>query len=161
MSRDLLTVRDTLLRFVRQRVRDPWVCEDIVQETLTRYYAYRQTASVIDASALCFRIAINLVRDHFRRGDTGKTEILDDELAGNHPAADDLVMHRQRVARLQQVIEAMPPLRREVFRRRRLQGQSLAEICRALDLTEAAAKKHMVRAVETVRLAMAKLEAAE
>jgi RNA polymerase sigma-70 factor (ECF subfamily) len=39
----------------------------------------------------------------------------------------------------------MQPLRREVFIRRRLHGQTHAEIAEALDLTPDAVEKHIVR----------------
>lgn len=55
-------------------------------------------------------------------------------------------MQREALKRVAARLEKMPRLRREVFVLARLYGYSHAEICARLDLSEAAVKKHIVRA---------------
>ncbi len=156
MTSDLMALRNNLYRFINRRVGDHWISEDLVQETFYRFLHYGQDRPVADSTAFCLRIAANLLSDHFRNRRDASTEALDDEIAVDAPAADDIVMHRQRVEQLQRIIAGMPRLRREVFLRRRLHGQSLGEICQAVGLSNAAVKKHMVRAVEEIRQEIAK-----
>ena len=144
-----LPQRDMLYGFIVRRVRDPFLAEDLVQETLTRLLAYMRANKVSDAAALGFRIATNLITDHFRGGATTvAATALDEEIACARPTAEQALMERQRVDVFTRALDRMPPLRREVFIRRRLQGQSHREIACALDLSEAAVEKHIVRALE-------------
>jgi RNA polymerase sigma-70 factor (ECF subfamily) len=140
--------RESLFRFFMRRLRDPWVSDDLVQETFTRLLTYQQTRKVGDAGALCHHIARNVVRDHFRANRDDKSEELGEELVCTQPIAEEVVMHRERVAAFEEALGRMPPLRREVFVRRRLKGESLSDIAKILGISEAAAEKHMARALK-------------
>ncbi|ASG20104.1 RNA polymerase sigma factor [Nitrospirillum viridazoti] len=160
MTEDSLPERTSLYRFIMRRVGDPWVSEDLVQETFIRLFTYRLKSTVGDSAALCFRIAQNLVRDHFRASRRASTEELGNDLPCEAPRAEEVIMHRQRVAAFQRALDAMPPLRREVFVRRRLKGESLRDIAQTLDISEAAAEKHVVRALEWLHQEMSRSERA-
>ncbi|OYQ34599.1 RNA polymerase subunit sigma-70 [Niveispirillum lacus] len=143
-----LPKREALYGFILRRVRDPFLADDLVQETLTRLIAYMQSNKVADSLAFSLRIATNLISDHYRMRGTGHAEVLEPEMACHRPSAEQTVMARQRADALARALERMPPLRREVFIRRRLHGQSYREIAQALNLNVAAVEKHVVRALE-------------
>jgi len=146
-SAETLPQREALYGFIIRRVRDPFLADDLAQETLARLLAYARTNKVGDTAALGFRIAANLITDHFRAG-AAPAGVLDEEIACSRPSAEQVLMERQRTAIFTRALEKMPPLRREVFIRRRLQGQSHREIAQALGLSETAVEKHVVRALE-------------
>lgn len=148
MAADLALYRNSLYSFIFKRVRDPWVSEDLVQETFTRLLAYARAQTVVDARAVAFRIATNLVRDYFRALKRRDTLPLTEELVCDKPIQEQVSIHRQRIDAFNQALAAMPPLRREVFVRRRLHGQSYAEIAAALGLSLAAVEKHVARALQ-------------
>lgn len=150
-ERDL---RKALYSFLVRRLRDPVATEDLVQETYVKLYDYRRTRPIADVGAFCFAVARNLMHDHLRRRKAAATVELGDELACSAPAADEVIAHRQRVEALKRVISAMPPLRREVFVRRRLDGQSPAAISAEMGLSPAAVEKHLVRALADLHLQM-------
>jgi RNA polymerase sigma-70 factor (ECF subfamily) len=154
MNADLRLRWSDLYRYVLKKVRDPAVSEDITQETFTRLFAYQRTRPVDNPPALGASIALNLVRDHFRG--RRATAMLDDNLECSQPKPDEVMMHRQKLAILQKVIDRMPPLRREVFSRRRLHGESIADIARSLDLSPAAVEKHLVRGLSDLQSALDK-----
>lgn len=147
-SAETLPQREALYGFILRRVRDPFLADDLAQETLARLLAYARTNKVGDTAALGFRIAANLITDHFRAGGVAPAGELDEEIACGRPSAEQVLMERQRTALFTRALEKMPPLRREVFIRRRLQGQSHREIAQAMGLSEAAVEKHVVRALE-------------
>jgi RNA polymerase sigma factor (sigma-70 family) len=149
-------LRPLLYRFILQRLRDPAASEDIVQETYVRLYDYRQSRPIGDVGAFCFAVARNLINDHLRRGRTNATVELAEDIACSSPQADEVVLHRQRVEMLKAIIADMPKLRREVFLRRRLEGQSSAVIAAELGLSVAAVEKHMVRAVAELHVQMSR-----
>ncbi|WP_119680626.1 RNA polymerase sigma factor [Indioceanicola profundi] len=148
----LLTDREGLYRFIRRRVRDPILSEDILQETLARLLGYLRGGTVQNVPALGYRIADNLVRDHYRAHAAAPTEELSDVVPCQNPTADQVLIDRRRMEAFSRALEDMPPLRREVFVRRRLHGESYREIAAALDMSEAAVEKHVVRALEWLHL---------
>lgn len=151
--------RRDLYQFIVRRTRDPATAEDLVQETFERLLAYEQARTIVDRAALGYRIALNLVRDHFRRASRRPAQaLLDDDIPCQAPAPEQTLMHRQKVEVFGKALDAMPPLRRDVFIRRRLHGHSPRQIADALRLSEAAVEKHVARALEQLQREMAKAE---
>jgi RNA polymerase sigma-70 factor (ECF subfamily) len=148
-------LRDTLLRFVSGRLNDRVEGEDIVQETYLRLYDYRRKRTIADAAAFCFAVARNLVHDHFRRLRTmpPASELCED-IACPQPRVDEILDYRQRVEILASALKVMPPLRREIFMRRKFDGVPGAAIAADLGMTQAAVDKHCTRALADLRHAL-------
>ncbi len=148
-------LRVALRRFVEGRLRDRNDGEDIVQETYVRLYSYRRTRPVADVGAFCFAVARNLVSDHFRRRQIQPPAAeLAEDIVCPQPRAEEILDYRQRVDILVRALRVMPPLRREVFLRRRLDGIPSAVIAADLDLSVAAVDKHCSRALADLRVAL-------
>jgi RNA polymerase sigma-70 factor (ECF subfamily) len=84
----------------------------------------------------------------------GPVAELPDEIVCPAPRADEILAYRERVDVLIRALKAMPPLRREVFTRRKLDGQATAAIAGDLGLSIAAVEKHCGRAVADLRYAL-------
>lgn len=150
-----VALRKALHCFVSGRLRDRVLGEDIVQETYVRMYDYRRTRPVADAAAFCFAVARNLVRDHFRGLRTHPaTPEFPEEMACPQPRAEELLDYRQRVEILMRALKVMPPLRREIFLRRRLDAVPGAVVAADLGMTVAAVDKHCTRALADLRHAL-------
>jgi RNA polymerase sigma-70 factor (ECF subfamily) len=148
-------LHEALRRFVQRRLSDRDAGDDIVQETHVRFYDYRRTRTVSNAGAFCFRIARNLVHDHFRARYAAPPAVeLNDAIACERPRADDVLDYRQRVDVLVRALKVMPPLRREIFLRRRLDGIATATIANDLQMSVAAIEKHCTRALSDLRAAL-------
>ena len=146
-----------LQRFIEGRLRDRSDSEDLVQETFLRLYDYSRTRTVADVGAFCFAVARNLIRDHLRRRRVlPAMEEPSEEIACPAPRADEILAYRERVEVLRQALHVMPPLRREVFLRRRLDEQDVATVAEALGLGRSAVEKHVSRAVADLRRALEK-----
>ncbi len=135
-----------MLTYIRSRLGNADLAEDIAQETLVRLIGYCDANEVATIYGLGFRIARNLIADHFRSPARHTTELSDDLMCGD-PTPEQIVAARQEVAQILDVLNAIPPLRREVLTRRRLQGDSCAAIARDLNLTPKAVEKHITRGV--------------
>ncbi len=145
----------SLQRYVESRLRDGHEGEDIVQETYARLYGYRRTRTVADVAAFCFAVARNLIHDHVRRRQAlPPAAELAEDIVCPQPRADDVLDYRQRVDVLVSALKRMPPLRREVFLRRRLDGIPIAVIAMDLELSVAAIEKHCSRALADLRVAL-------
>ena len=143
--------REALVRFVARRTGDWALAEDVVQDTVVKMIEYSERAGIADPGALAYRVAENLIRDHYRGPRNKPYALLDDSLEDAAPGAETQLMDRQRLALVQRVIAAMPAKRREVLTRRRIQGESLEEIGRAMGLSPAAVEKNLVRALAQLR----------
>lgn len=138
--------RDALFRFIQRRVRNAALSEDIVQDTFVRFLG-RQGSPAADVGALMRRIALNLVRDHFRAGARREFEPVDAEHPAQTGTPEEHLMFRERAERFGRILDAMPALQREVFVHRRLHGLSSKETARRLGLTPAAVDAHVARAL--------------
>ncbi|WP_162233693.1 MULTISPECIES: RNA polymerase sigma factor [unclassified Sphingomonas] len=144
-----------LHRFALSRLRDRCDSDDLVQETFLRLYAYRTRRTVEDVTAFCLAVAGNLIRDRFRQ--SGKRPVMVEvpvTLVCPRLRADEVLLYQERVHVLVAAIEAMPPLRREVFLRRRLDGDTIDTVAADLDLSPAAIEKHVTRARSDLRRAL-------
>lgn len=150
--------RSDLYKFIVQRTRDPAAADDLVQETFARLLTYERARKVADRAALGYAIALNLVRDHFRSRQRRPSEALNDDIPCEAPAPEQILMHRQKVEVFGKALEAMPPLRRDVFIRRRLHGQTCRQIAADLAMNEAAVEKHVVRALEQLHREIVRVE---
>lgn len=145
-----------LRQFVRGSLADHVDPDDVVQETYLRLFRHQARSPVENMKALCFAIARNLVRDHHRHARRDAAVTLDDDLVCPVPTAEMVVAYRRAVAILAHALERMPPLRREIFFRRRLDGVPVAAIAASLDMRPAAVEKHVTRALYDLRTALAR-----
>jgi RNA polymerase sigma-70 factor (ECF subfamily) len=156
-ERDDADLHQALLQFVGGRLRHHADGEDIVQETWLRLYDYRQKRSVANVGAFCFKVARNLVHDYFRaRRAMPEAQEVTEEIACPQPRIETVLDYRQRVEILVGALRVMPPLRREVFLRRRLDGIASQTIAEDLGLSVAAIEKHCTRALADLRAALEK-----
>lgn len=154
------TQRTDLLQYVGRQVRDLPLSEDIVQESYVRFLAFeaKPDSCVINMPALLRRISLNLIRDHFRQAGRIPLVELSDMLACPLPATDRQLERKQLIELVGEFIQAMPCLRREVFIRRRVHGQSAGEVAEALQLSPSAVSNHVVRAMVDLDCAIEKIE---
>jgi len=150
---DWRTVAATLSRYVRARTSRADLVEDVVQETLSRLVQQSRVQKLVSVYALGFRIAANLLVDHHRR-DRRYVAEQEEEPASQAPLPDRVLAGRQELAVLQEALAIMPPLRRDVLVRRRLQGQSCAAIARDLGLSPKAVEKHITRGLADLHKAV-------
>lgn len=138
--------RTRLTAYVRKRLRDPEQADDIVQETFVRVVEQERKQRIEQPLAYAFRVADSILFAGARNGG-GQTEPLDTEIACNLPLPEEVLDYRRRLARFETVLAGLPPLRRDVFVKRHLDGKSRAEIAEELGLSLEAVKKHLVRAM--------------
>jgi len=119
--------RVPLYNFVRRMCRNSATTDELYQETWTRLIASRdQYRPDYSFKAYLFRIAHNLLMDHFRRQSVRKESSLAElELAGFEPATlptespEEEFALKDKAMRLMQLIDSLPPEQRETFLLRR------------------------------------------
>lgn len=130
--------------------------DDILQETFVRLLSPGAPARVANKMAWMKQVALNLIRDHFRKEARHPTQMLTDQLVGDDCLPDEAAIMRQNVALFSQALERLPPLRRTIFIRRKLHGESTRAVAEALSITENAVDQHVARAMIALYTEMSK-----
>ena len=132
-----------LRAFIRRRVRNHTVADDLVQETLLK--VYRSRDSLRDGTRLeawLYQIARGTIIDHYRR--QRPQQDLPAALASDAP--DELTGLRTAVAAsVKRLLSELPPAYREPVRLAELEGLPLARIALRLDLSLTAVKSRVRR----------------
>lgn len=136
-------------RFVRSRVSDPMLAEDITSKVFTK--ALQALPRYKDGSfrAWLYRIARNTIIDEYRR----KRPTTDIEALPIHddaPLPDDIAVAQDSADQLHAALDHLKPREREIVRLR-LHGLAIAEIADRLDMTENGVKSAQRRAFITLR----------
>ncbi|MFC6199405.1 RNA polymerase sigma factor [Ponticaulis profundi] len=137
-----------LRRYVGKKTDSNADRDDIVQETLARIIARMSDGALAEAEhePYAFRVASNLIVDGYRRGAKGFVG-LSDTLVADTPGPDQITHAKRELESVQQVIQGMPKLRRQVFVLARVEGKSQAEISERLGISQKAIEKHITRAL--------------
>lgn len=153
---DLAETMARLRSYVRAHVANGADAEDIVQESLARTLRRAHETDIARPDYFAISVARNLIIDR-HRADSQSCE-LDDMLPCPVPLPDQQLSDRQRLTRFHAALDAMTPLRRDIFIRRRIDGQSREAIARDLDMQPEAVKKHITRAMAHLALALDEAE---
>lgn len=152
---NLIASQNVLKAYIRKSLAQEADVEDIFQKLLVKALRKQDSHLIENPQAYAYKMLQNLIVDHVREQQK-QPETLEIEPECGNLSLDDLLEHNQRVAVYQEVIESMPALRRAVFIRRRLHGETRKEIASALGLAEEAVKKHITRAMDDLRQAVEK-----
>lgn len=146
--------RQALVAFLHRKSGNPVLAEDIAQDAMIRLIEFQRREKVRNPQALLFKIGLNLLINHLRR-ERRLVGGLDSDIAGNladeRPSQERAALDSDRMAQFQRALDTLPPLRREVLVRRRVEHQSYEEIGQALSLSASAVEKHVVRALASLR----------
>lgn len=153
---DFAAHRAELRRFVLRLVGDPDLAEDIVQETLLR--AMRPASGFAGRSrpaTWLSAIALNILRDHFRRPARRAELSVDEIVLAELPSADEDVVQALMRGEMADCIArhllALPERQRQVLALHDMGGASHGEIAAVLGIAECNARVLLHRARAALR----------
>jgi len=128
---------------------DRALAEDLVQETFLRVFcAIRQYRYPRPFKPWLYAIAVNLARDHYKRAEVRRTDVVPDEVLWNvadprddHP--EDRVVADAEARQVAAAVMALPAHQREAVILRYYQGLSLAEVAGALGVPVGTVKSRL------------------
>jgi RNA polymerase sigma-70 factor (ECF subfamily) len=103
--------------------------------------------------AYAYRVADSLIYAQVRK-DRREERLGDRDYGCDLPIADKILEHKQRVAIFESALFRLSPVRRDIFIRRHMDGQSRQEIAESLGISLEAVKKHLVRAMAELAVVM-------
>jgi RNA polymerase sigma-70 factor (ECF subfamily) len=157
LLRAFLEKREALVLFLAARTRSMTEAEDLVQELYLKLRGMDEAMEVRAPVALLYRMASNLMVDQVRsaqrsaRRDGQWRRETRDSLGGEDvvtgPAADDLLISRERARQLAHAVSELPPQMGRAFRLHKLEGLSQAQTAEAMGVSRKMIEQHIQAAV--------------
>jgi RNA polymerase sigma-70 factor (ECF subfamily) len=142
---------DSLIQFLRQRLRVPEDALDVAQEAYIRLLQYQDSRQIRSPSSMLFRIAMNVANDLGRaelaRGAPGHCSVDDLDIVSDEPSAERQLTARQDLALLYTAIEQLPPKCRQVFLLSRVQRMTYSQIAQHCGISQKMVEKHVSHAL--------------
>lgn len=142
---------------VSRRVGCRATASDLVQELFLRFWR-RPQVKVEALDTYLLRCAGNLAIDHLRsegsRERVAEAAILLDQGAQG-PAPEQALEIDHDLQRIEAALRALPERTRQIFLLNRVHGCKYGEIAKAMQLSQSAVEKHMMRALEACKASVA------
>ena len=135
-------------------LKDMDAAEDVAQEVFIKIWTGRGVLpEVRNFRNYLFQISKNAVIDHIRR--ESAMVLRNNVFAGRFFAGDDSFENdfiaRETQGAIDEIVENMPPKRREVFILNRVQGKSIDEIAELLGLSKKTVENHLHLALKELK----------
>lgn len=148
----LSKVKAVLMR----RGRTSHEAEDLVQEAWLRLALFERQQEVNQPEAFLMRTALNLSIDDFRSSRNQFEHVPAEEyvLLDTAPAADAILLGKERLARLSECLANLDVRTREIFLAHRLNGSSYRDIAKEHSLSVSSVEKQIAKATLVLARAM-------
>ena len=142
---------DSLINFLRQRLRTPEDAYDVAQEAYIRMMQYQNSRQIRSPSSMLFRIAINVANDLGRSDQVRRVSdqcSLDTvELVSDTPSPEREISAVQELDLLRSAIDELPPKCRQVFLLSRMRRMTYPQIAVHCGISVKMVEKHISRAL--------------
>lgn len=141
-----------VMRLARRRVSSDDEARDIVQQTFLHMHRARLDFHP-DAKLRpwLFTIAMNLVREHYRKRGRRRETLLEPERLPEPTRGDDPVRQAETAKRVQQALASLPEGQREVIELHWLSGFAYEEVSEMVGASVAAVRVRAHRGYEALR----------
>ena len=145
-----------LTRYLRRRVRISEDAHDIAQEAYVRLTQVPNAELIENPVGYLYKIATNLANEHYRKTKQSPDMLDLDSLSksggdGDGDAFDRRIEARSELSKLDNALQAMPKLYRDVLVLRKRDQYSHAEIAEILNISTHTVHKYLTRALAHVR----------
>jgi len=155
-----LARRVELVRYFRIRLRSEAAAEDLVQDIYVKI-AGLPVEDIGNPAAYLYRLGTNLMLDRIKqqtrsaRRDAdwrdAETTSAGGEAVAQTPPADEALAARQRLDRIIETVNALPPPVKEAFRLHKLEGLTHAETAKAMGISRSSVEKHIMASLRRIQ----------
>ncbi|MGY4533517.1 RNA polymerase sigma factor (sigma-70 family) [Pseudomonas sp. TE3786] len=153
--RVFLSQRSRMEALVSRRVGCRATAADLVQDLFLRFW-HRPQVQVEELSTYLLRSARNMAIDHLRSESSRtrtETGLLDEQLS--EPSAPDAALDASHdLHQVELALRALPERTRHIFLLNRVHGRTYGEIAKAMQLSQSAVEKHMMRALDACKASL-------
>jgi RNA polymerase sigma-70 factor, ECF subfamily len=144
--------KPSVYRYLYFRSEGQQVAEELTTEVFIRVIESlpRYKIKSTPFQAWLFRIARNLVIDHYRRSKTRQHLMLDENMAGTKEWTESIVEHRLDLEELQQALRKLSPDQCDVIVMRFLADMPISQVAQALKKSQGAVKMLQARALKSL-----------
>lgn len=128
--------------------------EELVQEVFIKVWENRKSLKTeLSFKSYLFKISLNLIRRHFNKKAIALRYF--DSLQHDKPISNDPLLNNEDyetvIQRINLIIEEMPPRRREIFIKSKMDGKSSRQIAAELGISSGTVDNHISEAIHQLR----------
>ena len=145
---------EELQRYLTRRLNCAHTAADLTQETFVRLMNGRRPETLENPRAYLYRIASNLVADHFRGmklAPRPAAPAIRESVPDDAPGPESTLLARDEVRRLEKAIDDLPPRQRQILLLHKFDGLSYAAVAERLGISKNTVMVHMMRALARCR----------
>lgn len=153
-----LRKRADLVRFFTLRTGSAAAAEDIVQDLYLKLQG-SEPGEIQNPEAYLYRMGSNLMLDRMKaqRRQAARDDSWSRERGGDGPEAvaeevraDDALAARQRLARVMEALDTLPPQAAKAFRMHKFDGLSHGEVAERLGVSRSSVEKYIMNALKVL-----------
>lgn len=144
-----------LKNFIFEKTHSKYCAEEIVQLTFIKLWKYRkQLREDVKLSTQIFRIARTTIIDEMRRL---KVKYKFEEYLNSLPlrssesSGEKIILYKEMLVLLNELVETLPPMRKEVFVMSRFEFLSHKEISKKLNISTKTVENHINLALKHIK----------
>lgn len=156
---DLLPLKDKVFRLALRITQSREEAEDITQDTLLKAWERQEElAGVKSIEAYVLTVCRNLSLDHLKAAGNQVVGIDDSptDTPDSSPLPDEQLEEKERLHRIKQIFDSLPPNPRTALQLRDIEGKSYREIAEIMQQTEANVKVLIFRARQHIKQQLTK-----
>ncbi|WP_137822735.1 RNA polymerase sigma factor [Pseudomonas sp. D(2018)] len=154
--RTFLAHRQQMEAVVRRKVGCRATAADLVQDLFLRFWR-RPDTPVEDLGSYLLRSAHNMAIDHMRsEGSRSRAEnaLLPEQHLAEPASPEAALQAGSELRHVEAALRGLPERTRQIFLLNRIHGRTYGEIARAMELTQSAVEKHMMRALDACKASL-------
>ena len=144
----------TLYRKILRMVNDEETAKELLQDLFMKLWENRAKVDVSKSfRSYLYTIAVNLVYDYFRKA-TKQKELETYLLAmavDYFTDSEEENISAENIKLINEVIDQLPPQRKKIFMRCKIDGKSYEEVSKELNISKSTIHDHMVKANRVIR----------
>ncbi|RBQ29191.1 RNA polymerase sigma factor [Aliarcobacter vitoriensis] len=143
----MLNYYKELLLYVRNKVSDKDLAQDIVQETFEKALIIQNSQKVDNPRALLYRVCKNIIVDAVRKNkDFQEIEFDEEFIVLEQETPEDILIEQNNQEVLMKELRKLPPKMKEAFVLYVLEDYTKQEIAEIMNISFVAVEKHLSRA---------------
>jgi len=143
-----------LFGFAMKYLKNENDSEELVQEVFVRVWEHHQSLkSELSFKSYLFTIALNQIRKHFNKKVISLRYL--ENLQNDSETTENLIIQNENyeiiLQRINLIVEQMPPRRREIFIKSKMEGKSSKEVAIELNISDGTVDNQVSEALRFIR----------